>query len=376
MSPCAMQLDCVSAATSLTVNTAPSAPAAPTASVTVQPTCATPTGTIVVTAPTGAGLNYSIDGVTYTNTTGTFTGVAPGTYDVTVRNAAGCVSAATSLTVNTAPSAPAAPTASVTVQPTCATPTGTIVVTAPTGAGLNYSIDGVTYTNTTGTFTGVAPGTYDVTVRNAAGCVSAATSLTVNTAPSAPAAPTASVTVQPTCATPTGTIVVTAPTGAGLNYSIDGVTYTNTTGTFTGVAPGTYDVTVRNAAGCVSAATSLTVNTAPSAPAAPTASVTVQPTCATPTGTIVVTAPTGAGLNYSIDGVTYTNTTGTFTGVAPGTYDVTVRNAAGCVSAATSLTVNAAPSAPAAPTASVTVQPTCAITDRNNRRHCTNRSWT
>ena len=127
--------------------------------------------------------------------------------------------------------------------------------------------------------------------------------LTVNGAPAAPAAPTASVTVQPTCAVPTGTIVITAPTGAGLTYSIDGVTYTNTTGTFTGVAPGTYNVTVQNAAGCISAATPLTVNGAPGAPAAPTASVTVQPTCAVPTGTIVVTAPTGAGLTYSIDGI-------------------------------------------------------------------------
>ena len=35
-------------------------------------------------------------------------------------------------------------------------------------------------------------------------------------------------------------------------------------------------------------------------PAAPTASVTVQPTCAVPTGTIVVTAPTGAAFEYSL----------------------------------------------------------------------------
>ncbi len=348
---------CVSAATSLTVNAAPTAPAAPTASVTVQPTCAVPTGTIVVTAPTGAGLQYSIDGTTY-QASQTFNLVAPGTYDVTVRNAAGCVSAATSLTVNAAPTAPAAPTASVTVQPTCAVPTGTIVVTAPTGAGLQYSIDGSTY-QASQTFNLVAPGTYDVTVRNAAGCVSAATSLTVNGAPTAPAAPTASVTVQPTCAVPTGTIVVTAPTGAGLQYSIDGTTY-QASQTFNLVAPGTYDVTVRNAAGCVSAATSLTVNGAPTAPAAPTASVTVQPTCAVPTGTIVVTAPTGAGLQYSIDGTTY-QASQTFNLVTPGTYDVTVRNAAGCVSAATSLTVNGAPGAPAAPTLHADVQPTCAM---------------
>src|SRR5207342_3133262 len=129
----------------------------------------------------------------------TFAGLVPGNYDVTVKNAGGCVSAATTLTVNTAPTAPAAPTASVTVQPTCALNTGTIVVTAPTGAGLTYSIDGTNYQAGT-TFNGLVPGNYDVTVKNAGGCVSAATTLTVNTAPTAPAAPTATVTVQPTCA--------------------------------------------------------------------------------------------------------------------------------------------------------------------------------
>ena len=53
----------------------------------------------------------------------------------------------------------------------------------------------------------------------------------------------------------------------------------------------------------------LTVNGAPGSPAAPTASVTVQPTCAVPTGTIVITAPTGARLTYSIDGINYQATT-------------------------------------------------------------------
>ena len=143
-------------------------------------------------------------------------------------------------------------------------------------------------------------------------CTSGATQVVLN-APATPAAPTASATLQPTCAVPTGTITVTAPTGAGLTYSIDGTTYTNTTGIFTLVAPGTYNVTVKDAGGCISAATQVIVNGAPGAPAAPTASATLQPTCAVPTGTITVTAPTGAGLTYSIDGTTYTNTTGIFT---------------------------------------------------------------
>ncbi|MDZ7613054.1 MAG: hypothetical protein U5K51_04600 [Flavobacteriaceae bacterium] len=35
------------------------------------------------------------------------------------------------------------------------------------------------------------------------------------------------------------------------------------------------------------------------------ASVTVQPTCAVPTGTIVVSSPTGGSLKYSIDGTNF-----------------------------------------------------------------------
>jgi hypothetical protein len=128
-----------------------------------------------VTNP-AAGITYSIDGINYTNTTGIFNGLAPNTYSVTVKNASGCISAATSYTINAAPLTPAAPTATLT-QPTCTTPTGTITITSPTpAAGITYSIDGINYTNTTGIFTGLAPNTYSVTVKNASGCISAATS--------------------------------------------------------------------------------------------------------------------------------------------------------------------------------------------------------
>ena len=77
----------------------------------------------------------------------------------------------------------------------------------------------------------------------------------------------------------------------------------------------------------------------------------VQPTCAIATGTITVTAPTGNGTTYSIDGTTYTNTNGIFTNLIPGTYSVTAKSAAGCTSNATSITINAQPATPAAPTA-------------------------
>jgi len=349
---------CISAATSYTINAVPSAPATPTATLT-QPTCTIPTGTITITSPVpAAGITYSIDGINYTNTTGIFSGLAPNTYNVTVKNASGCISAATSYTINAVPSAPAAPTATLT-QPTCTTPTGTITITLPVpAAGITYSIDGINYTNTNGIFSGLVPNTYSVTVKNASGCISAATSYTINAVPSAPAAPAATLT-QPTCTTPTGTITITSPVpAAGITYSIDGINYTNTTGIFSGLVPNTYNVTVKNASGCISAATSYTINAVPSAPAAPTATLT-QPTCTTPTGTITITSPVpAAGITYSIDGINYTNTTGIFSGLVPNTYNVTVKNASGCISAATSYTINAVPSAPAAPTATLT-QPTC-----------------
>src|SRR6185369_1015421 len=227
----------------------------------------------------------------------TFTNVAPGNHNITVINTADptCISAPTPVTVNTVPGPPVAPTASVTVQPTCTVPTGTIVVSAPTGVGFEYSIDGGAF-QASATFTGVLPGNHDITVRNTASptCVSNPTTVTVNAVPTPPAAPTASVTVQPTCTVPTGTIVVSSPTGAAFEYSIDGGAF-QASATFTGVLPGNHDITVRNTASptCVSNPTTVTVNAVPTPPAAPTASVTVQPTCAFPTGTIVVSVPTG-----------------------------------------------------------------------------------
>ncbi|HLO46041.1 MAG TPA: YDG domain-containing protein [Leadbetterella sp.] len=343
---------CLSPATSVEVNAQPATPAAPTAIVT-QPTCTVVTGRITVSAPV-LGMTYSIDGTDYSNTTGVFATVATGTYSVTAKSAAGCISPATSVEVNVQPATPAAPTAIV-IQPTCTVATGTITVASPV-SGTTYSIDGTDYSNTTGVFATVATGTYSVTAKSAAGCISPATSVEVNAQPATPAAPTAIVT-QPTCIVAKGTITIASPV-SGTTYSIDGITYTNTDGIFTSVISGTYSVTAKSVVGCISPATSVEVNAQPATPAAPTAIVT-QPTCTVATGTITIASPV-SGTTYSIDGIDYANTTGVFTGVASGTYSVTAKSGDGCVSTATSVTVNAQPATPAAPTA-IVIQPTCTV---------------
>jgi gliding motility-associated-like protein len=234
----------------------PSILTAPVVSVTRPPTCTIPTGTILVTSPSGAGIQYSI-GRAYQSSR-TFSNLVPHTYQVTTKDVnTGCISAVTNITVDPVPADPAAPTAFVKVQPTCTTPTGIIVVAAPTGINIEYSIGGTFQSN--GTFSNLAPNSYSVTVKDVnTGCISSITNLTINTIPAAPFAPTVSLTVQPTCIVPTGTIEVTAPVGPNLQYSIG--TFYQLSGIFSILAPNSYVVTVKDIlTGCISQATSLIV---------------------------------------------------------------------------------------------------------------------
>jgi hypothetical protein len=84
---------------------------------------------------------------------------------------------------------------------------------------------------------------------------------------------------------------------------LNGTTY-QSSNTFSGLAPNDYTLYVRNTtdATCVTMSSSLTtINALP--PAVPTASATVQPTCATPSGTITIT--TQSGVEYSVNGTAY-----------------------------------------------------------------------
>ena len=340
-------------------------PSAPVALVSPQPTCYVPTGTLVVTTPAeGSGYSYSLDGGTSWVSTATFTGLLPGSYSVIVQEtASGCISPATVVTVDPLP-IPPAPQAAVTVHPNCLVPAGTLVVTDPAeGTGYSYSLDGGTSWVPSATFTGLVPGNYSVTVKNIlTGCESPATLLTVNPVPPAPPAPVAGVTVQPTCTLPTGTITVTDPAeGSGYTYSMDGGTSWVSTAIFGGLPSGSYTVTVQETAtGCVSPGLALTVDAIPSITTAPIASVTVQPTCPVPTGTIAVTDPAeGTGYTYSIDGGTSWVGTATFSGLSPGTVQVRVQQTStGCESPAETVTVNPLPVSPVV-VASVTQQPDC-----------------
>lgn len=351
---------CVSGASNpVVVNGIPGAPANPTGTIT-QPTCTIPTGTIVITTPVGPNYTYSIDAPPFVTTT-TFSGLAPNaTYNITVKDVStGCISSPTPFIINPLPANLNAPTASVTVQPTCTTPSGTIVVTAPIGANFVYSNNKGPEQSST-VFSGLSAGsTNDIEVKDiVTGCVSAPTTIIINAVPGLPPTPTTSV-IQPTCTVNTGSITVISPTGASYQYGKNGI-YQDVA-TWTGLPAGTsYDITVKEiATGCVSNTNNVTIDAPLNVPNAPTATVTAQPTCIVPTGTITITAPTGATFEYSINGLDYYSSP-VFTNLTPNTtYNITVKdNVSGCISSATAVVVNAIPANPNAPIGTIT-HPTC-----------------
>jgi large repetitive protein len=339
---------------SIVINNPPGTPDVATTTVT-QPTCTTATGTITVTAPVGTGLTYTLTPGGTPQTNPVFSGLAPGNYTVTVTNALGCTSTTPNITINPAPTAPEIATTTIT-QPDCTTPTGTITVYEITGIGYSYSINGGPFQPGT-TFAGLAPGNYTITTQNAAGCTSVTPVIVINAAPNAPAVATTAVT-QPDCATTTGSITITAPTGNAITYSLNGGAF-STALTYTNLTAGSYTITVQNAAGCTSVTLPIIINAAPATIPAITTTV-VQPDCANPLAGITVTAPIGTGYQYSINGGAFQDSPEFYPDVA-GNYTITVQNTDGCTADTAAITIVDVPNAPAQATTAIT-QPDCVTT--------------
>jgi hypothetical protein len=263
-------------------------------------------------------------------TTATATGLVSGTYIVTVSDANGCKSTS-SVTVS-------ASSISVTLTRTEITcpeaGNGAITTTVMGGSGaLTYLWeDGTT---TTQNRSGLDPGTYTVTVTDANGCTGIGTTMMGSPEPISTNGTT--VVVNPTCNGATnGSITYTISGGTGaLTYLWnDGVTTQNRTG----LGAGTYSLTITDANGCQGFLTRTL--TAPSA-------ITITPTVIQPTGasngeiSIVVVGGTAAYTYSWNDGVTTQNRTG----LAAGTYSVTVTDANACTASSASTLNSAAPCA-------------------------------
>ncbi|HEX3164886.1 MAG TPA: T9SS type B sorting domain-containing protein, partial [Chitinophagaceae bacterium] len=313
----------------------------PTATVSGGTFCATGTTTLTTTGATGGTFSAFPAGLSINASTGVIDLAAstPATYTITYSfGTAPCNGTATSsVTVNSQPTAPVL----AAVQPTCALPTGTITVTAV--AGLEYQLDNGSFgPYPAGGWSGLAPGSHIVTVRNPANntCTSNA-SITINAVPNVNITATPIVT-NTMCSASIGAINITVSGGTSP------YTYLWSNGAITedisGLAAGTYTVTITDANGCSTTSTSTIIAIG-------------VPITVTPVVTNTMCTASIGAINITVSGGTspYTYlwsngaTTEDITGLNAGTYTVTITDANGCTTtlpfsvAANSVTILATP---------------------------------
>jgi hypothetical protein len=331
------------------INAQPSPPPSVTATI-VQPTCAVATGTITVTAPLGA-YEYNIDGGLYQASV-TFNAIGAGSHTIIARNPLDitCSSQAV-LTINVQPVTPSAPTLGSVVQPACPTPTtGSVTLNGLPAGSWTINPGAIAGSGVSTTIIGLVPGSYNFTVTNSAGCTSSALNVVINAAAGAPAAPTIGpgAIIQPTCSVGTGTVTLTI-SQAGL-YTIRQTSpllvVPNLSGpswTSPSLPPGTYTYRV-GVAGCYSAfSENVVINPQPLPPTLSISSQTNVNCYGNSTGSATVTA-TGGTSPYTYSWAPSGGTAAIATGLAAGTYVVTVTGANGCSTTATAnITQPAAP---------------------------------
>ncbi|MCU0362864.1 MAG: PKD domain-containing protein, partial [Bacteroidales bacterium] len=337
----------VSESVTITVFPLPSPPAIDQVT---QPTCAVPSGTVALSGlPGGNWILYVYPLLTEINGSGTtysVSGLAPGSYTFAVRNLDQCLSTVSAAAlVNPVPTPPDDPLATVTHQPDCSDPYGTILFTAQ--PGVEYSL-GTGY-QATSSFSGLEPGTYSLYVRLIADntCVSIAPfSLTVIPYSGTPAAPQPGSVTQPGCITTTGSVVLGGLPAEPWTLMPGNISGNTESILVENLLPGTYNFyIILTSSGCSSRSSRVLINPQPPTPPAPAVTV-VHPTCAEATGSITIDSPLGTGYSYSVNGIDYYESV-SFPGLTPGNYNVTARNSFLCVSTAASVTVNAQPPIPA-----------------------------
>ena len=321
-----------------------------------QPTCDISYGKILITAPLGTGFTYSIDGDNYTNTT-SFNFLPAGNYYATAKNDVGCVSAPTAVTINTAATPPLSPLVSI-VQPTCLTTKGSITITSSTLTTDTYSIDGGLNYQSSKIFTNLAPGTYSVTTLNIGGCVSAATTAIINTAPAVPVQPSISSSSASASICEGTSVTLTSNAATGNQWYKDGVLIAGAINqTYVPNVSGDYTVMVTNTSGCssiLSATESITFNPLPTAVITEGATLAFN-NCSTSIITLTASNTTSASGNvyqWYLNGnsININGNNITYNAGSAGNYSVVITNN-GCSATSSISKLIAAPSVNAANTA-------------------------
>jgi len=280
-------------------------------------------GAITLTATGGASpYQYSLNGGAY-QAAASFTGLCAGSHVVTVKDANNCT-----FTVNSTVTQPnvLAVTLVSTAPATCGSNSGAVTVSGSGGTiPYSYSIGGAGQAG--GTFSGLAAGSYTVTITDAHNCTS-----TVTAVVTAANAPIASVLSQQnvTCfGGVNGSVLIGVAGGTNpIHYSLNGGA-SQLSNNFTSLNVGNYTVTITDANNCssvvnftITSPTQLSYTSTPS-PAS------CNGVC---DGSVLITATGGtAPYGFSANNGTTFSTTNPVTGLCAGAVNLVVEDANGCL---------------------------------------------
>ena len=284
-------------------------------------------GLVTSSASGGTGvITYTLTPPGISNISGAFFGLSIGSYTLTATDLNGCIVSSTFL-INQAP--PITWASVVSNSPSCIGNTnGSISVTAAGGnGGFEYQINPGGTINTTGVFSNLIVGSYTITAKDAKSCTY---TTIVNIVPP-PAVQLANVVTTFASCNPgcDGTAVLT---GAGGNnvftYSVNGGVFQGSPN-YSLLCSSVYTVTVKDGNNCTGTGT-FAITTA-NGPTALNTAITPVTCNGLSNGQITSTVVGGSGtINYLINPINTSNTTGIFNGLAAGTFTITATDANGC----------------------------------------------
>jgi len=284
------------------------------------------TGSFTVSGTGGtAPYNYRFGTGIY-QPNGTFSGLAAGIYTVSVRDVNSCTKD-TSITITQSPNTVTAAVLSKTDIP-CVGGTGSVTVAGSGGtAPYEYRI-GTGLFQPGGEFTGLPAGSYTISVRDAVGCITNIPPVIIAQLATTLTAIVGSKTDIP-CTGGTGSVTITAGGGtAPYNYKIGTGAY-QASATFTDLPAGNYLITVQDALGCTRDL-NVSIVALPNTVIPTLIARTDVPCSGGNLGSLSVSGSGGtAPYQYKLDNGLY-QPTGVFTGLASGSYTVTVRDVNGC----------------------------------------------
>jgi len=286
--------------------------------------CVTPNGSFTVSASGGSGTYSYYDGANF-NTDGIFSSLNAGTYNVTATDGVNGCTGILSVVVATNTATIILTEISNDDNTSCTIANGGFDMDA-SGGTAPYTYNNGISSNQDGIFTALPAGAYSVTATDDNGCSATLATAIVDNTPVITVTETLN-TANSSCTSPDGAVTLDASGGTAPYEYSDGVNV-NADGIFSGLTGGSFDVTVTDDAGCTQIASVTIADNTPTIGVTP-SGVVANTGCAVPNGEFTVAASGGA-TPYTYDAAGTSNSTGVFTGLQGGTYNVTATDANGC----------------------------------------------